>query len=114
MFSTSVLKPYMSNGEAVDPQSFTLVGGKDNEFEVESIAEYGPKTAHADGRLRKASELIFWANWRGRAAGTDAWQPYRNVKTTASEALKELALKHGLPADVFEKGSNKVPLPSIG
>ena len=109
VFHVSLLKPYLSNGEAVSPQSFTLVGGKDNEFEVESITDYGPKTAHANGRHRKVSELIFWVKWRGQAAGTDARQPYNNVKTTASEALQQLALKCGLPADIFEKGSNRVP-----
>ena len=109
VFHISQLKQYVSNGDAVDPQSFTLIGGKDNEYEVESITDYGPKTAHRSGKLRKASELIYWVKWRGVAQGMQARQPYSNLKTTAAEALQDLARRQGLPLNTFEKGSNRVP-----
>ena len=113
VFHSSLLKPYRDNGEAVDPQSFTLVGGKDNEFEVESITDYGPKTAHANGKLRKASELVFWVKWRGVAAGIDCRQPYANVRKNAESALQDLALRYNLPKDVFEKPSSKIPVRAV-
>ena len=87
VFHVSLLKQYRSNGEAVDPQSFTLVGGQDNQFEVEHIVDYTPKNAHKDGKLRKVNELIYWVKWRGVAYGTDARQPYANLKRTAADAL---------------------------
>ena len=43
MYPYQLLRPYVSNGDAVDPQSFILVGGQDEEFEIESITDYGPK-----------------------------------------------------------------------
>ena len=100
----------MSNGEAVDPQSFTLIGGRENEFEVESIVDYTPKNAHKSGKLRKVNELIYWVKWRGVAYGTDARQPYHNIKHNAQDALRELAIRSNLPADTFEKGGNRMPL----
>ena len=112
VFHVSLLKQYLSNGEAVDPQSFTLIGGKDNEFEVERIVDYSPKTAHKNGKLRKVNELIYWVKWRGQAYGQDARQPYQNLKHSASDALQDLACRLKLPADIFEKGGNKMPLPS--
>ena len=111
VFHVSLLKPYLSNGEAVDPQSFTLVGGQDNEFEVESILDYGPKTVHKDGKLRKVSELFFRVKWRGVQEGIEARQPYANLKNTAMQALQDLAKRHSLPPDTFEKASNRVPVP---
>lgn len=108
VFHVSLLKPYVSNGEAVDPQSFTLTGGADNEFEVESIYDYLPKTAHANGKHRKVSELIYLIKWRGQPKGMHARQPYKNVKGSAEAALTKLAGKFGLPPDLFHKGSNKV------
>lgn len=110
MFHVSLLKAYLSNGEAVDPQSFTLVGGRENEFEVESIVDFTPKTAHKNGKLRKVNRLIYWVKWRGVAYGTDARQSYANLKRHSQEALRELAIRCNLPADIFEKGGNKMPL----
>ena len=111
VFHASLLKRYQSNGEAVAPQSFTLVGGQDDQFEVERIMDYTPKTAHKDGKLRKVSELIYWVKWRGIQYGTDARQPYKNLKGS-QEALQELALRNNLPADIFDKGGNRMPLPA--
>ena len=105
VFHVSLLKQYRSNGEAVDPQSFTLVGGQDNQFEVESIVDFSPKTAHKDGKLRKVNELIFWVKWRGVEYGIDAHG--------AADALKDLAVKHGLPDDIFERGSNRIPVSDV-
>lgn len=102
---------HCSNGEAVDPQSFTLVGGQDNQFEVETIVDYSPKNAHKDGKLRKVNELIYWVKWRGVAYGIDARQPYANVKKSAASALQDLARKCRLPENIFERGSNLMPLP---
>ena len=110
VFHTSLLKRYVSNGEPVDPQSFTLIGGQENEFEVESIADYTPKNAHKSGKLRKVNELIYWVKWRGVAYGTDVRQPYHNIKQHAQDALKDLAVRSNLPADIFTRGGNKMPV----
>ena len=109
VFHVSLLKPYISNGEPVDPQSFTLVGGKDDEFEVESIVDYAPKTLHKNGKPRKVSELFFYVKWRGIPAGVHERQPFKHLKGTAPEALSELAVRLGLPSNQFEKGSKKMP-----
>ena len=111
VFHASLLKPYLSNGEAVAPQSFTLIGGKDNQFEVERIVDYTPKTAHKTGRLRKVSELTFWVKWRGVEYGSDARQPYKNLKN-CQDMLQQLAERLDLPLDIFTKGGNKMPLPA--
>ena len=112
VFHVSLLKPYVSNGEPVDPQSFTLVGGKDEVFEVESITDYGPKSLHKTGKPRKVSELIYHVKWRGVPEGMHERQPYKNVKAGAAGALSDLALKHGLPPDHFVKGTNRMPMPN--
>ena len=109
VFHVSLLKPFLSNGEAVPPQSFTLVGGKDNELEVEYIYGYGPKSLKTNGKPRKVSELSFWVKWRGIRQGMDARQPYANVKGNALDALRDLAVRWGLPEDTFAKGSNLLP-----
>ena len=109
VFHVSLLKPYIDNGEAADPQSFTFVGGKDNEFEVESILDFEPKTAHKDGKFRKANELIFSIKWKGMPLGHHLKQPYPHVSGTASDALRDLARRHNLPDDIFLKGSNRIP-----
>lgn len=111
VFHVSLLKPYLDNGEPVDPLSFTLTGGKAEEFEVESIHDYGPKTLHANGRPRKVSELFFKVKWRGCPEGLHARQPYANVKKNAQEALKDLAVRHHLPEDIFSRGANRMPAP---
>ena len=112
VFHVSLLMPYISNGEAVDPQSFTLVGGKDDEFEVESIVDYAPKTLHQNGKARKVSELFFHVKWRGIPMGMHERQPFKNLKGSAAEALSDLAVKFGFPADQFARGSNKMPQPA--
>ena len=111
VFHVSLLKPYISNGEPVDPQSFTLVGGKDNEFEVETIVDYAPKTLHQNGKSRKVSELFFYVKWRGIPAGVHERQPFKHLKGTAPEALSDLAIRLGLPSNQFEKGSTRMPTP---
>ena len=52
VFHVSLLKPHCSNGEAVtiDPMSFTRVGGKDNQFEVETVYDFLPKSLHKSGK----------------------------------------------------------------
>ena len=113
VFHVSLLKPYLTNGEAVDPQSCTLVGSKDNEFEVESITDYSPKTLRKNGKPRKVSELLFLVKWRGQPAGTNARQPYRNVKAGTRDALPELAIRQNLPEDLLEEGSHLLPAPTM-
>ena len=56
-FHVSLLKPYVSNGEAIDPLSFTLQGGKENEFEVKRIYDFEPKTKTRQGKPRKVKDL---------------------------------------------------------
>ena len=111
VFHASLLKPYLSNGEAVAPQSFTLIGGRDNLFEVESIVDFSPKTVHKNGKPRKVSELIYWVKWRGMEYGLDVRQPYRNLKNSAQDALQDLAGRSNLPLNIFEKGGNRMPKP---
>ena len=41
--------------------------------------------------------------------GTDAWQPWSNLKGTCEVALTDLAQKWKLPADIFQKGMNRLP-----
>ncbi len=113
VFHVSLLKPYLDNGEPVDPLSFTLTGGKAEEFEVECINDYGPKTAHANGKPRKVSELFFKVKWRGCPEGLHARQPYANVKKNAPDALKDLAVRNHLAEDIFSKGSNRMPIPPV-
>ena len=108
VFHVSLLKPFISNGEAVDPQSFTLVGGKDDEYEVESIVDYTPKTPHQNGSPRKVSELVYHVKWRGIPWGVHARQPFKHLKN-CPDALTELAKKFGLPEAQFAKGSNRMP-----
>lgn len=112
VFHVSLLKPYLSNGEADDPQSFTLVGGHDDEFELESILDYHPKTLHKSGKSRKVSELYFIVKWRGVPMGHHARQPFKNLKECA-DALSELATRMLLPADSFSKGSKRMPIPPV-
>ena len=101
----------LSNGEAVAPQAFTLIGGQENQFEVEHIVNYSPKAAHKNGKLRKANELPYWVKWLGMAYGTDGRQPYTNVKLGAQEASQDLATRINVEPDTFAKGGNRVPLP---
>ena len=106
VFHVSQLKPFVSNGETVDPISFTLRGGKDNEFEVERISNFGPKTKTKRGQARKVRDLTFYVKWRGVRQGIDAAQPYRNLRGTCADALAELAVRFGLPADQFARPNN--------
>ena len=109
VFHVSLLKPYISNGEAVDPLSFTLKGGKDNEYEVEEIYDYAPKSLHKDGKQRKVSELVYYVKWLGLPMGSQARQTYKNVQGTANQSLRKLAQKFNHPKDLFLKGTNRVP-----
>ena len=68
-----------------------------------------PKTAHKNGKPRMVKELFFKVKWRGLPDGTQAQQPYANVKSTAAEALKDLASRSQLPVDIFSKGSKRMP-----
>ena len=113
VFHVSLLKPYIDNGEAASPQSFTLVGGKDNEHEVESILDYEPKSCHVDGKLRKVKELIFSVKWLGQPLGHHLKQPYSNVERHANNALSRLAERFSLPDDIFHKASNRVPIREV-
>ena len=106
VFHVSLLKPFVSNGEAVDPVSFTLQGDKPNEFEVERVYDFGPKSKDSKGRARKVKDLVFYVKWRGVREGIDAEQPYKNLKGTAEDALKQLAKHWGLPDNQFSRPNN--------
>ena len=106
VFHVSLLKPFVSNGEVVDPISFTLRGGQPVELEVESIYDFGPKTKTKQGNARRVKDLHFLVKWRGVRQGIDAKQPYKNVKGTAENALRDLAIRWKLPETQFSKPSN--------
>ena len=106
VFHVSLLKPFVSNGDDVEPMSFTLQGGKSAELELERIYDFGPKTKTAKGGDRKVKDLHFFVKWRGVKQGIDAKQPYKNLKGTAEDAMKDLALRWRLPEDQFSKPSN--------
>ena len=91
---TSLLKRYMSNGEAVDPQLLTPIGERDNDFEVERVVDFSLRNAHSG------------VMWRGVAYCTDARQPDQNIKQHAQDALRDLAIRSNLPDDIFETGGN--------
>ena len=109
VFHVSLLKPYLDNGESVEPVPYTLIGGADNEFEVEVITDFKPKTPKRGGQLRKVRDLSFHVKWLGLDWGADAWQPWSNLKGTCDAALTALATKYQLPADLFHKGSSTLP-----
>ena len=106
VFHVSLLKPFVSNGEAVDPVWFTLRGGQPLEFEVENIWDFEPKTRTQAGKARKIKDLSFYVKWRGIRQGVDAVQPYKNVKGTAEDALRKLAIRWKLPEDQFANPNN--------
>ena len=109
VFHVSLLKPYLDNGEACEPVPYTLIGGADNEFEVEVIIDFKPKTPKRNGQLRKVRDLSFCVKWLGLDWGVDAWQPWGNLKGTCDDALTALANKFQLPADIFHKGTHTLP-----
>ena len=37
-------------------------------------------------------------------------QPPHNIKMHAQDALRDLAARFNMPADIFEKGGNRMPL----
>ena len=104
VFYVSLLKPYIDNDEAVDPVPYTLIGGADNEFEVEVISDFKPKAPKRTGQLRKVRDLSFHVKWLGLDWGVDALQPLENLKGTCDDALTALAKKYQLPADIFPQG----------
>ena len=106
VFHVSLLKPYMDNGEVMDPVPYTLIGGADNEVEVEVISDFKPKAPKRTGQLRKVSDPTFHVKWLGLDWGVDAWQPWGNLKGTCDDALTALATKYRLPADIFHKGTH--------
>ena len=107
VFHVSLLKPFVSNGEEVDPISFTIQGGKPLEFEVERIYDFHPKAKHANtGKPRKVKELTFLIKWRGVREGVHAAQPYSNVKGTSEDALRDLAERWQLPPNQFSNPNN--------
>ena len=113
VFHVSLLKPYFDNGEAVEPVPFTLIGGADNEFQVDGILDFKPKTpktTRGQVKARKVRELSFYVKWQGLDMGVDAWQPWENLKGTCNDALSTLAKRFGLPEDLFHKGSHLLPL----
>ena len=64
-FHVSLLKPYVDNGEPVPPMPFNLIDGSDNQFEVQRIIDFQPKSAKKNGAARKIKELSFFVVWRG-------------------------------------------------
>ena len=109
VFHVSLLRPYISNGEAIEPMSFTLVGGKDSEYEVEAVLDYEPKTRKHGGHPRHFRDLRFKVKWLGLPLGQEDWQPFSNLQGSCDEALKKLAVRFGFPPSTFEKGNNKMP-----
>ena len=106
VFHVSLLKPFFSKGEEVDPMSFTLQGGKPDEMEVEYIYDFGPKTKNKKGNARKVRDLTFWVKWRGLKKGIDAKQPYSNAHGTAMASLQDLATRWSLSEQQFARPSN--------
>ena len=106
MFHVSLLKPFVSNGEAVDPVSFTIRGGKPLEFEVEKIYDFEPKTKTRKGGARKVKDLTYYVKWRGVREGIDAEQPWKNIKGTTAGALRDMAARWGLPEEQFDNPNN--------
>ena len=69
----------------------TLQGGKPiMEWEIEKVYDFGPRTLTAKGTARKIKDLHFFVKWRGIREGIDAKKPYRDLKGTAEDALKDL------------------------
>ena len=113
VFHVSLLRPFKDNGEAVEPMSFTLIGGKDNEFEVEKVLDFRPKTLKANGAPRKVRELEFLIKWQGLPLGADDWNKFSCFNGGCNDALMELAGRFKLPDDVFLKGGNTLPAPWV-
>lgn len=108
-FHVSLLRPFKHNGEAVEPMSFTLVGGADEEWQVEHVTDFNPKILKPSGAHRRVREVDFTVKWLGLAAGVDAVQPWHNLKGTCDAALQALATAWSLPADIFLRGNNLLP-----
>ena len=100
----SLLKPFIDNGEPVASMPFNMIGGTDNQFEVKRMVDFRPKTPKQGGAQRQVKELSFCVEWLGLPMGTDAWQPWSNLKGTCDAALTDLAQKWKLPAEIFQKG----------
>ena len=109
VFHVSLLKPYISNGEPVPPMPFNLIGGSENQFEVQRIIDFRPKSSKQNGAARKIKDLSVFVVWLGLPIGTDASQPWSNLKGTCDDALATLAKSWQLPSDTFLKGSHKLP-----
>ena len=109
MFHVSLLKPFLDNGEAADAVPYTLIGGADNEFEVEVITDFKPKAPQRNGQLRKVRDLSFFVKWLGLDWGVDAWQPWSNLRGTCDDVLTALAGKYQPLPDLAHKGSHTVP-----
>ena len=88
---------------------FNLISGSDNQFEVQRIIDFRPKSAKKNGAACKVKELSFFVMWLGLSVGTDAWQPWSNLKGTCDDALAKLAESWQLPSDTCLKGSHKLP-----
>ena len=88
---------------------YTPIGGANNEFEVEAILDFKPKTPKRTGQLRRVRELSFHVKWLGLDWGVDAWQPWSNLKGNCDDALTALANKYKLPADLAHKGMHTLP-----
>ena len=89
---------------------FNLIGGSENQFEVQRIIDFRPKSSKQNGAARKTKDLSFFVVWLGLPIGTDAWQPWSNLKGTCDDALAALAwISWRLPSDTFLKGSHKLP-----
>ena len=109
VFHVSLQKPFIDNGEPVAPMPFNLIGGSDNQFEVKRIVDLRPKTPKQSGAQRRVKELSSCVEWLGLPMGTDAWQPWSTLKGTCDAALTDLAQKWKLPAEIFQKGMNRLP-----
>ena len=97
MFHVSLLKPFVSNGEPVSPMPFNLIGGSEKQLEVKKVFDFRPKTPKNNGTARRVKDLSFFVEWLGLPLGTDAWQPWSNLKCTCDAALAELARGASFP-----------------
>ena len=93
VFHVNVLKPYRDNGQDHPPSPFTVIAGRDNEYEVEGILDHKPK----DVVIRKGlpnkvlKRLQFRVRWMYSGPEHDSWEPYENMKN-APESLTAYGL----------------------
>ena len=58
---------------------------------------------------KKVKDLEFFVQWLGQPATAASWEIWAHVKRDCAESMSQLAFEWGLPADIFERGSNLLP-----